>query len=145
VIPRPRHNPRPPQKPKKASEPVKKSEKKEDCSKKEDCCVCYESMPASEVLGCSHPVCKGCLKQLRDDRCPICRAEIKSKYISDKDKKKMAQRKREDALDRANEAFRNYLASQQQATIVIPSGPGRVPIVLGGGSSASGIMNMFGL
>jgi len=129
VKPRPTHTPRP-TRPKRPNH----SEEHSHSDKNEDCCICYEQMSASDALDCSHMVCNSCTKKLRDDRCPMCRAEIKSKYISSRDKARMNQRKKQDAIDRANEAFRSYLASQNQATIYIPSSASsRTPIILGGG------------
>lgn len=79
----------------------------EKSTKTEDCCVCYEPVPESDFLGCSHAVCKPCIGQLRDTRCPMCRSEIKN--VSDKEKKKMARRKSQDSRERANELFRNFM------------------------------------
>ena len=89
------------------------------CSgKTEECCVCYDPVPEEEFLECDHPVCKNCIGQLRDTRCPMCRAEIKSKNISDKEKKKMIRRRQEDHRNRNNELFQNYIQSQNQITPV---------------------------
>jgi len=127
VKPRPTHRPRP--RPKRAED-----EHHHEKEGEEDCCICYEKMPVSDALGCSHMVCQSCTKKLRDDRCPMCRAEIKSKYVTSRDKVKINQRRRQDAIDRANESFRSYLSSQQTATIYIPSSLShRNPIVLGHG------------
>ena len=94
-----------------------KSEKKEHSHKScktEECCVCYEPVPENEFLECDHAVCKDCMGQLRDTRCPMCRAEIKSKNISEKEKKKMIRRRQEDHRNRNNELFQNYMNTQNQ-------------------------------
>lgn len=94
-----------------------KSEKKEhshkSCKTKE-CCVCYEPVPENEFLECDHAVCKDCMGQLRDTRCPMCRAEIKSKNVSEKEKKRMIRRRQEDHRNRNNELFQNYMNTQNQ-------------------------------
>lgn len=119
VKPRPTHTK--PKKPKHAHE--------NNSNEQDDCCVCYERMPTSDALECSHLVCQTCVKQLRDDSCPMCRATIKSKYITNRDRAKITRRKRQDAIDRANESFRNYLASHPRSPVY--TGPSRVPIMLG--------------
>jgi hypothetical protein len=51
-------------------------------SKKEECCICYEiNINKKELMECKHGVCKDCLKKLQDNRCPICRQEMKGKLI----------------------------------------------------------------
>lgn len=57
-----------------------------------DCSICMDQMLSSEQLECGHPVCRGCIKSLRDTRCPLCRREIGSKFIKEKDREKMRQR-----------------------------------------------------
>lgn len=121
VKPRPTHRPRP--RPRKQTHEHHHSEQ-------DDCCVCYEKMPTSDALGCTHLVCQDCVKKLRDDSCPMCRAPVKSKYLTNRDKAKIARRKQQDAIDRANESFRSYLASQAQLSPIY-TGPSRVPIMLG--------------
>lgn len=77
--------------------------------KQDDCCICYESVPESEFLDCQHVVCKGCVRQLRDTRCPMCRSEIKSKSISEKEKRKMILRREQDSRTRNHELLMSYL------------------------------------
>lgn len=100
---------------KKKNDKMEKEEKhshRNSSDKTEDCCVCYDPVPESEFLECEHPVCKSCIGQLRDTRCPMCRAEIKSKNISEKEKKKMIRRRQEDHRNRNNELFHHYMQNQ---------------------------------
>ena len=112
----------------------KRSKKEKHCSPKkssgktEDCCVCYDPVPEVEFLECDHSVCKNCIGQLRDTRCPMCRAEIKSKNISDKEKKKMIRRRQEDHRNRNNELFQNYMQSQNQIASVYSFAPQILPL-----------------
>lgn len=101
---------------KKKQKKEKVDDKEKNCKEHEECCICYEPVPSSDFLECSHAVCKECVKQLRDPRCPMCRTEIKSKNISEKEKRRMARRRTQDSRDRANELFRNYLQAQNQVT-----------------------------
>jgi hypothetical protein len=98
-----------------------KEDSKKSSGKTEDCCVCYDPVPEEEFLECEHSVCKNCIGQLRDTRCPMCRADIKSKNISDKEKKKMIRRRQEDHRNRNNELFQNYMQSQNQMASVYSS------------------------
>jgi hypothetical protein len=82
--------------------------KKSDC-----CCVCMEEMPSSDNLDCGHPVCRGCVAQLRNTTCPICRREIKAKHIDSKVKQKMKSRFEEDRLSRINMATQQFLQETQ--------------------------------
>lgn len=97
---------------KSVSEKEEKHSHNSSSDKTEDCCVCYDPVPESEFLECEHPVCKSCIGQLRDTRCPMCRAEIKSKNISEKEKKKMIRRRQEDHRNRNNELFHHYMQNQ---------------------------------
>ena len=94
-------------------EQEKKQEKKPDLPK-EDCCVCFENnVEKDEVLECKHSVCKGCVKQLRDPRCPMCRSDIKSKFITDKDIRSMKIKSRADAQNRTDESIREFLMQER--------------------------------
>ena len=42
----------------------------------EDCCVCGDPTPS--LLGCKHPVCGECLRQLPTAECPTCRAPLQT-------------------------------------------------------------------
>jgi len=84
-------------------------DRKNSCGKTEECCVCYEPVPEDEFLECDHAVCKSCIGQLRDTRCPMCRAEIKSKNISESQKKKMVRRRIEDQTNRNNQLVQQYM------------------------------------
>lgn len=77
-----------------------------------DCCVCMEEMPVSDKLDCGHPLCRGCLGQLRNDKCPMCRREIKAKHIKSKDKKKMRDRLDQDRVARHNQGLQQFLDYQ---------------------------------
>ena len=65
-------------------------------------------MLQSDQLLCGHPVCRRCLSQLRDTRCPLCRREIQVDFVKESDKEKMRQRfesdreqdKRDEEIDR---------------------------------------------
>lgn len=80
-------------------------------SEKTDCCVCMEEMPGADKLDCSHPVCRACLGQLRNDKCPICRREVSAAHIKKTDKKKMHQRFVQDNQNRNLQATMSYFAN----------------------------------
>jgi hypothetical protein len=77
----------------------------------EECCVCYDSVPSSELLKCSHPVCKSCIKNLRDPRCPMCRTEIDANHITNRDKRRMSMRRTEDVINRNTELLSSFINS----------------------------------
>ena len=105
--------PRRPRKPIRRNTNKKEQEKKPDLPK-EDCCVCFENnVEKDEMLECKHSVCKGCVKQLRDPRCPMCRSDIKSKFITDKDIRTMKIKSRADARNRTDESIREYLMQER--------------------------------
>jgi hypothetical protein len=84
----------------------------EDDKKEElfECCICYEKIvPSKEKLNCNHSVCVTCIKQLRDDRCPMCRCALSSKLITEEMKTQMKNRKKQDYHNRMNELNRQYL------------------------------------
>jgi hypothetical protein len=75
-----------------------------------ECCICYEKIvPSNEKLVCDHFVCITCIKQLRDDRCPMCRCSISSNKITEDMKTKMKNRKKEDHNTRMNDLNREYI------------------------------------
>lgn len=80
-------------------------------SEKTDCCVCMEEMPDADKLDCGHPLCRNCVKNLRNDKCPMCRRDINARYITAKMKKDMRQRFQADKLARYVVASNNYLAT----------------------------------
>jgi hypothetical protein len=82
-----------------------------------ECCVCMEEMPTSDNLECGHPVCRSCLSQLRNDKCPMCRRDIKAKHIKPNDKKKMRDRFRDDRISRQNQAIQQFLIQAAPAYI----------------------------
>lgn len=86
-------------------------------SKKIDCCVCMEEMPTSDNLECGHPVCRSCISQLRNDKCPMCRREIKAKHIQPKDKKKMQDRFEEDRVSRQTQAIQQFMLNNLNINI----------------------------
>lgn len=96
------------------------SEQSSDKSKKVDCCVCMEEMPKSDNLDCGHSVCRGCIAQLRNDTCPMCRREIKAKHIKNNDKKKMKERFQQDRVSRQTQATQQFLQAQQQVQALQP-------------------------
>jgi hypothetical protein len=114
-----RVKPRPPNRPIKRSqdkvqdkvqEQTTKSHKKASCC--EDCCICYDQkVEEDRFLECGHALCETCIKSLRSDKCPMCRKEIESKYISKTEKKRMQRRKRDDDEERNEEAYVNYMRS----------------------------------
>jgi len=97
----------------------KKSKKKpslsEQGSDKTECCVCMEEMSVSDNLECGHGVCRGCISQLRNDKCPMCRRDVKAKHITAKMKRQMKERFQADNLNRqlaAAQAYQTYLGTQ---------------------------------
>jgi hypothetical protein len=62
-----------------------------------------EQMLSSEQLICNHSVCRRCLSNLRDTRCPLCRREIQASFIRESDKEKMRQRYEYDRTIEAQE------------------------------------------
>ena len=48
--------------------------------KEEECCICMDAAPDFIFIKCGHSsVCKNCAPQLREQRCPLCRAFIEGK------------------------------------------------------------------
>ena len=46
----------------------------------EECSICMDAVPAYIFIKCGHScICKNCSKQLREQRCPLCRAFIEAK------------------------------------------------------------------
>ena len=83
----------------------------EQCSAKVDCCVCMEEMPESDKLDCGHEVCRGCVSQLRNDKCPMCRRVISARHVSEAQKSQMRQRFMADLDARHLAAVEAYLAT----------------------------------
>jgi hypothetical protein len=46
----------------------------------QDCCVCYDE--TKDILSCKHYLCKGCVKHLCTDTCPMCRAPLKGRHVT---------------------------------------------------------------
>ncbi len=120
-----RVKPRPPRRPRKTkSKKHKDSNQKQtnpthsqEHQKEEDCCICYEQKVREErFLECGHVMCQDCIKQLRSDKCPMCRKEIQSKFISKAEKKRMATRKRDDDEERNEQAYEAYMQALIQET-----------------------------
>ena len=83
----------------------------------EDCCICYDAKVREErFLECGHILCEGCISNLRDDRCPICRKEVQSKFISNAEKKRMRNRKRDDDEERNEELYQAYMVELVRET-----------------------------
>ena len=72
----------------------------EPSSAKIDCCVCMEEMPESDKLDCGHPLCKSCIGNLRNDKCPLCRCHIKAKHITSQLKSLMREKFEADRIQR---------------------------------------------
>jgi hypothetical protein len=108
-----------PEEPKNKPEEVKtktevsegKQELSEQCSDKSECCVCYDEMPEADKLDCGHCVCRGCIKQLRNDKCPMCRKTVSARHITSAQKKKMSERFRDDRFTIGSSATADYIAS----------------------------------
>jgi hypothetical protein len=83
----------------------------EQSSAKVDCCVCLDEMPESDNLDCGHPLCRGCVGNLRNDKCPMCRRDISAKHITSHQKSQMRKRFQEDRVARHAVATQNYLAT----------------------------------
>ena len=109
VKPRPTHTgPRKPSRPKN--------------NKEEDCCICYDQkVEEDNWLKCGHCICGGCIKQLRNDKCPMCRSEIECKLVSKADKKRMLRRKRDDDEERNEQLYQNYLRELVASGVATPA------------------------
>jgi hypothetical protein len=83
----------------------------EPSSAKIDCCVCMEEMPESDKLDCGHPLCRGCVGNLRNDKCPMCRRDISGKHITAHQKSQMRQKFQADRVARHAAATQIYLAT----------------------------------
>lgn len=51
-----------------------------------ECCVCYDEIKKRDTvyMNCSHNVCIGCMKMIKDGKCPMCRGKIWDTYDNDK-------------------------------------------------------------
>jgi hypothetical protein len=95
----------------KPKNPKKKTILSEQSSDKTECCVCLEEMSVSDNLDCGHGVCRVCLDQLRNDKCPMCRSDVKAKHITTKMKRQMKDRFEADKFHRHFLATQEYLAT----------------------------------
>lgn len=105
-------------KPRPPNRPIKRPEQRDDLEQTkgssccEDCCICYDQkVEEDRFLACGHALCQTCINSLRSDKCPMCRKEVESKYISKTEKKRMQRRKRDDDEERNEEAYVNYMRS----------------------------------
>ena len=115
-VPKPAPKPLPP-KPQKTKSLSGKPESSKEEVKLHDCCVCLETnVNEDELLECKHSVCKSCVGQLRDPRCPMCRREIKAKWITGASKKRMTQLQKKDKEERNNQLLRAHLQSESSDT-----------------------------
>ena len=63
-----------------------------------DCSICFENILKIDdsELECKHIFHINCIKKLRDNRCPVCRSDLKSDKLSDKDITTLIHRKEND-------------------------------------------------
>jgi len=95
--------------------PIKKPIENKSSSHCEDCCICYDQkVEEDRFLACGHALCPTCISSLRSDKCPLCRKEVESKYISKTEKKRMQRRKRDDDEERNEESYENYMRTLVQ-------------------------------
>ena len=87
-------------------------------SEKTDCCVCMEEMPEADKLDCGHPLCRDCVRNLRNDKCPMCRRDVSARHITAKMKQKMRQKFEADKVARQVAATTQYLAMNHVVTHV---------------------------
>jgi hypothetical protein len=100
-----------------APKPVEKPTKpvlSERCCDKIECCVCMEEMPGSDKLDCGHPLCRECVGNLRSDKCPLCRRDIKAKHITSKQKADMRRKLQEDRVARNSAATQAFIQQDLQ-------------------------------
>jgi hypothetical protein len=111
-----RVKPRPPRR------PITKPIENKSSSHCEDCCICYDQkVEEDRFLACGHALCQTCIGSLRSDKCPMCRKEVESKYISKTEKKRMQRRKRDDDEERNEEAYQNYMRTLIQESGANPA------------------------
>ncbi len=83
-------------------------------TKTEQCCICMDRrIPSQNLVGCLHPVCDQCLKELGRISCPICRKPLApiSNYV-----KSLIQSKQMQIEDQ--EAFREEMIQREQDPLV---------------------------
>ena len=66
------------------------------------CAICLDDVTTKKDAGlvCGHSFHLSCVKQLRNNLCPICRRELKSKKLKSIDSKRITQRKEKDRIER---------------------------------------------
>lgn len=66
------------------------------------CAICLDDVTEKKDAGleCGHSFHLVCIKQLRNNLCPVCRRELKSKKLKSIDSKRMVQRKEKDRRER---------------------------------------------
>jgi hypothetical protein len=86
----------------------------------EDCCICMdECVKISELLKCKHPVCKGCLSQLKNPICPICRQTLEGETVTSEILV--------DIMNRQEQEKANALSSDYLTSIYLFQNPGANP------------------
>ncbi len=66
------------------------------------CAICLDDVTTKKDAGlvCGHSFHLICVKQLRNNLCPICRRKLKSKKLKSIDSKRIIQRKEKDRIER---------------------------------------------
>jgi hypothetical protein len=92
----------------------------EESQEGEDCCICMdECVKISELLKCKHPVCKGCLSQLKNPICPICRQTLEGETVTSEILV--------DIMNRQEQEKANALSSDYLTSIYLFQNPGANP------------------
>lgn len=97
----------------------KSATKHQDTSKSDlqslTCAICLENVPpsADADLVCGHNFHLSCVKQLHNPCCPICRKELKSKKLRQKDISEMNERKDADLVDFDEDQFADFLGGEE--------------------------------
>ncbi len=89
-----------------------------DNSNMQECSICYEkTVKETDSLNCKHYVCKECILQMRDVRCPMCRQNLSGKLITEATLSILRSRQYNDTQDRLNALTQAYIqANIQQQT-----------------------------
>jgi hypothetical protein len=83
-----------------------------DNSNMQECSICYEkTVKETDSLDCKHYVCKGCILQMRDVRCPMCRKNLSGKLITEATLSILRSRKYKDTQDRLDALTQAYIQS----------------------------------
>jgi hypothetical protein len=105
-------------------DPTKKDKDKNEKEVKEkiECCICYEkNISKQDMMTCNHSVCKDCLEKMEDDRCPMCRQEMKGKLMTSSMIRKLKNKREKFARNQTNTFHQQIINDVQREENIMPT------------------------